>query len=84
VLTIFYLVYSLWASRAQGAPPPASQPQPQPHWQAQAEPEPEPAAPPVRRARITVMSHGEEAAAGALAAPASPGAGTAVPPERES
>jgi hypothetical protein len=59
VLTIFYVIYSTRTSSAVATPAP----EPEPHLRWAIQPEPEPATPAARRARITVVSHGEEPAA---------------------
>jgi hypothetical protein len=72
VLMIFYLIYALVTSRPAGAGAPAPATDPQPRWGAIPEEiDSELVAPPARRARITVASHSERAAA-AAAAPVAP------------
>ncbi len=64
VLTIFYVAYSLKSSKS-GGDEPAAAPEPRQQWGAEPidEPEAEAAPPTPRRARVTVESHRERAAA---------------------
>jgi hypothetical protein len=65
VLTIFYVAYSLKSSKSGGGGEPAAAPEPRQQWGAEPIDEPEVEAPPpvARRARVTVESHRERAAA---------------------
>lgn len=68
VLTTFYVGYVLLTSSRSGGSPAQTPPEPQARWGSEPETELEPVAVPARRARITVASRSERAAAAQAAA----------------